>query len=352
MQFAGALVAGALLALGSVAANAAETAAGTSVSNTATVNYKVGTVSQTAVQSTATFKVDARVLLTVTQQDNGVTAGPGDTSATKFTITNGGNQDQEAILTASAYSGATDPFDAGKSSDFTPTVGVYSDAACTTSISAAITVTTTTPVSVYVCATIPGTQADGSIAVVGLTAQAAYSSADESANSSHVAGTAIVGDNDNAWNATVKQFIFADSTSNATTGDNAYDGYASDLDAYTVQSATLAVSKTSSAVSDPICVALGGCGTTHPAHAIPGATMQYAIKVKNSGSSGASSLDVTDVLPSAVSYIGPIKYNGTTCNGTAGSSPKCVYNAGTIEASSFSLPAATSITISYEVKIP
>src|SRR3546814_17398613 len=73
-------------------------------------------------------------------------------------------------------------------------------------------------------------------------------------------------------------------------GDAARDGSHSDNDDYTVQTATLAVTKTSRVISDPV------NATTNP-KLIPGAVIEYCISVANSGRPAAPSVVITDPVP-------------------------------------------------------
>src|SRR5262247_2251668 len=92
-------VALAAVALGSMgmsgAAFAQNTASGTSITNTATVNYTVGSVAQTPITAAATFVVDSVIRVTVDEHpgslaDTDVT--PGQVNAfTTFVVTNTGN---------------------------------------------------------------------------------------------------------------------------------------------------------------------------------------------------------------------------------------------------------------------
>ena len=100
------------------------------------------------------------------------------------------------------------------------------------------------------------------------------------------------------------------------TGDVVRDGKHSARDSYTVSAPTLAVSKISWVIDDPI------NGTTNP-KMIPGATVGYCITVTNTGSAAADSVTVTDILTALpVAYVassaqvisaGP---SGGTCSGT------------------------------------
>ncbi|MGH8369731.1 MAG: hypothetical protein ACRESC_02005, partial [Gammaproteobacteria bacterium] len=190
-------MAGVLLMLASVAANAAGTASGTSIANRATVNYSVGGVSQASIGSSSTgnttgagsdttFLVDDKVAINVTTLDTSiVSASPGSTTAvTAYTVTNNGNATQK-VYAAEIFelSGTADPFASpGGTSDFvissaatyvdTNTNGVY-DAGTDTVFSGFLaTMAPGDSKTVFLVSTIPGTQVDGDIAVVGLQGQA------------------------------------------------------------------------------------------------------------------------------------------------------------------------------------
>ena len=117
----------ALLALGLMFvlvqnAQAAGTASGTTISNSATLAYSVGGVGQTAITSAAaTFLVDNKVNLTVAEVGGSLTTTgvvPGSVDRiTTFTVTNNGNTLQDYVLTVGqglstqTLFGGTDNFD-------------------------------------------------------------------------------------------------------------------------------------------------------------------------------------------------------------------------------------------------
>ena len=72
--------------------------------------------------------------------------------------------------------------------------------------------------------------------------------------------------------------------------------------------ANLAITKTSSVVSDPT------NGTTNP-KAIPGATMRYCLLVTNNGSSTATGIAFSDALPATVTFVPGSLRSGTSCAG-------------------------------------
>ncbi len=96
----------AILALSSsVPALAAGTQAGTSIVNTATVNYRVGGVDQTAATGSNTVTVDRKVDVVVANTGATTSVVPGQTNAvTTWTLTNNSNDTLDFSLEASAQS--------------------------------------------------------------------------------------------------------------------------------------------------------------------------------------------------------------------------------------------------------
>lgn len=308
---------------------AAGTTAGTSITNTATVNYQVGGVAQGSQTASDTFTVDRKINLTVAEVGNvTTTVVPGQTNAvTTFQLTNTSNEGLDFALVASQISGGTaahggtDTFDATN-------VRIYRDSTSGTvgSWDAADTLVTyvdelaaDTSATLFVVADIPAALANNAVAGVTLRATAREGGA---AGTQGAAITETTGPN-----TAGKDTVFADTAGVA--GDVARDGSHSDDDDYTVQTATLGVTKTSRVISDPF------NNTTNP-KLIPGAVVEYCIAVANTGGAAATSVAITDPVPGQLTFLGtgttyslsngPIALNGTvtggTCNadGTAGGS--------------------------------
>src|SRR5687768_10855425 len=93
-------LAAALALIGAQQTYAAGTAAGTDISNTATVNYQVGGVAQSPVTGSVTFEVDRRINLTVAEVGADYTdVSPGaQNQALTFTVTNLSNSTQDFRL--------------------------------------------------------------------------------------------------------------------------------------------------------------------------------------------------------------------------------------------------------------
>lgn len=311
-------------------AYAAGTTAGTSITNTATVNYQVGGVAQGAQTASDTFTVDRKINLTVAEVGTVTTnVVPGQTNAvTTFQLTNNSNEVLDFALVASqitggtASHGGTDTFDATNVRIYrdstSGTVGSWD--AADTLVTYVDELATDASATLFVVADIPTGLANNAVAGVTLraTAREGGTASTQGAAITETAGA----------NTSGKDTVFADTA--GVTGDAARDGSHSDNDDYTVQTATLAVTKTSRVISDPF------NNTTNP-KLIPGAVVEYCIAVANSGSAAATSVAITDPVPGQLTFnAGTILLNGTvtgsTCNadGTAGGSYAAPNVSGTI----------------------
>ncbi len=262
-------------------AQAAGTVAGTTVTNTATVNFDVGGVPQTAVQGVATFVVDDKVNLTVTN-NSGATVVPGSTNQVlAFTLQNTGNKTHGYSLAAWLGGGITmnnvriyrdvngdGNFDVG---DTLYTGGTNSGDLAPDATARFLIVADT-----------PGSATNGQVSNYRLIATTLN------------AGTTTVTANDNAIvdDKDTQQVVFADTAGPA---DANRDGAHSATGTYTVSTATLTVTKTSTVISDPF------NGVTNPKR-IPGAVVRYSIVVTNSGAANATNVVVRDGIPANTTY--------------------------------------------------
>jgi hypothetical protein len=318
-----------LAALSSAPAFAAGTTAGSTINNTATVGYSVGGVAQTAVSSnTASFVVDRRISMTLTEPGNATTSVvPGSSNqVTTFLLTNTSNAALDFGLAlaqpagGTAAHGGTDNFDVTAPTFWINTGASAGSATYDSANSVQVTYIDELAADatryIFVLANVPGTRVNGDVAGVTLTAQA---------RDSGTAGTqgAVSGETTGANTAGVDT-VWADA---AGATDAVRDGQISARDDYTVAAALLTVNKTSKIISDPL------NGTTNP-KMIPGATVEYCIQVANAaGGATATSPTITDIVPAQTTYDATfgIKLNGTVtagvCNadGTTGGS----YNGGT-----------------------
>jgi uncharacterized repeat protein (TIGR01451 family) len=121
-----------------------------------------------------------------------------------------------------------------------------------------------------------------------------------------------------AWLPDTVQTVFADGHGAV---DADLDGKFSVQVTYTVASATLAVTKSQTVLSDGI------PGSSAPFKAVPGATVQYEITVVNNGSVTAGSVGVTDTIPGSTSYVDPSVT--VDIGGSPVASPTVSYDSGT-----------------------
>ncbi|MGB5485318.1 hypothetical protein, partial [Parasphingorhabdus sp.] len=253
----------------------------------------VGGVAQTAETDSDTFKVDRKIMLTVSEVGASSTfVFPNRQDAvTAFTVTNTSNAVLDFGLSAAqltggtAEHGGTDNFDITGLQIFIDSNGNgFYDVG--TDIATFIDeLPADTSATVFIVGDIPISQVDNDVAGVILTA---------TAKESGIVGTegALVTQDTGANTAGVET-VFAD---NAGATDSAQDGMHSSGDDYTIFAVELSVNKTSTVISDPI------SGVTNP-KAIPGATVEYCIAVTNNDTSiSAESVTVSDTIPANLSY--------------------------------------------------
>ena len=305
------------------------TEAGTTITNTVTVNYQVGGVSQTATGGSNSFKVDRKVNMTVAEVGTTTTqVSPGQGQAvTTFTVTNNSNATLDFALAAAQQTGGAGAHSNTDSFDVT-NVKIYADTDNSGTFNAGdLEITYIDELAadqsrtVFVVADVPLSLNSGDVAAVTLTATGRES------GSAGSVGAALNQTNTGSLNEVdqnVVDTVFADA---AGATDGTRDAAHSAKDDYTVLAAALTVLKTSKIISDPL------NGTTNP-KAIPGATVEYCISVANAaGGATASSVAISDPLPATVTYDSGYgifvdgTVTGADCNadGTAGGS----YNAGT-----------------------
>lgn len=353
------LVAGLLLTLAPLGAWAAGTDAGTTVTNSVSLDFDVGGVGQTTQTTSVDFAVDRKLILSVLNQDGSeVTTVPTPSAtpalvALQFDVTNTSNDTVDAYLTAlNSATGTASPYGAGNDGFDTGSVGIYTDNTCSTALtnSKLDDMTEGETRTVYVCSDMPGTVADGDIAVLGLVAQVG-----ESTGSSALTGDDAATDK-NA-NLTTVYNIFAETANTGIGADTAqFDGAAADLGAYLIQTASLSLAKTVAVLSDPT-----GSGTPH---AIPGAIVEYTITVSNTGSTDADALDIQDTLPTTLTYtansmtVDDGTIGATACadasgtvNLTNGSTATCDNSGNSLRVHNFTVAVGETVTITYQATI-
>lgn len=322
------LVAGLLSAGVLSQAHAAGTAAGSTISNTATLDYQVGSVAQTSINSNnntpTTFVVDRKVNVVVAPSNTPVTVVPNAAQQVlTFTVTNTSNAVLDFMLTAAnAANGAqvialpapqTDSDDVAAA----PAITIYSDAALTTAITSLNDLAVDTATTVYVVANIKSSSVNNAYIGVSLDANAYETDGVTEATATAGANTAGV------------DTVLADG---AGAIDAALNGSHSAYGAYHVVTASLTLNKSSTLMWDGI------NGATDP-KAIPGAIVAYCLVVTNNGAVAASNVVLNDQIPANTAYYatqetlpvgapapGVTTGDGAVCGTTPHGTSQGVYN--------------------------
>lgn len=303
-QLLGAVSAIALASFSVSPAWAAGTTAGDSITNTVTVDFKVGGVDQTLVTDSDTFVVDRKVDVTVATVGASVNVSAGATGVVRqFTVTNVSNAAVGYALTVAADTGAT----------FTPSNvvifddlnsnGLYDSGEEITFIDSMAEDETR---NVWVSFDVPNSATNGQSSDIILVANA------------HEAGSGSIGAeitaSSGANGAGTVETVLADGTGIAGI-DSDNEGDHAAAHSVTVDAASMSVAKFSTVVWDPVNL------TTNP-KAIPGARVQYCIAVTNSSGATATSVVVDDDLPAEVVFYpnafgttGDVMVDGTLSGG-------------------------------------
>jgi uncharacterized repeat protein (TIGR01451 family) len=277
------------------AAQAAGTTAGTSIANTASVTYTVGGSTQTAQSNTATFLVDRKVNLTVTEVGGTATStaiGAVD-QVTTFQVTNLTNAAQDFILTGDqagvviALLGA-DNFDVTNMRIFVDSNGNGTYDAGVDTASFIDELAPDTSATVFIVANIPNT-AGASVAIVSLVAQAA-AGGQAGTQGAALAATSLL----TADSPTTVDIVFADAA--GALNDPARDGKGRAYDSYKISTAAISMTKTATVISDPLNLGINP-------KAIPGATIEYCLTVSNAGPGTGTGVVLADAVPAGTTYI-------------------------------------------------
>jgi uncharacterized repeat protein (TIGR01451 family) len=343
--------------------HAVGTAAGTQVDNQATLSYSVGGTPQIPVTSddpnqggandATSFIVDTKIDVTVTWQDganvqvapgqDGATPLPNPPSVLEFLVTNEGNADFQDFALSSANLGGDD-FDPSSVLIFVDDGdGIYNPALDTATFIDELSsdpAGSANEITVFVVGSIPSTQTNGQTSNIALIATA-HDAAGGAAGALGALTSADTLDNDIVFGAGANQVVFADAVGTAPT-DLITDGEHSATGTYVIVATSVAVRK-SSAVTDD---GLGNTSST--AKAIPGATVTYTIEIENSGTAGATAIDLTDPIDvTNLSYNNPSVTFDAGCGGATSesfASPSLTVNVG-------SIAAGATCTITFDVTI-
>ena len=286
-QLLGAVSAVALIAMTSAPALAEGTSAGSTITNSATVSFDVGGVTQNTHSDSDSFTVDRRVNVNVEWIGTATSVAPGaQNQAIAFDVTNLSNDTIDLALATALNLG-----NSANIANYQIFLDTDGDRVLSTAefnagpITSLDEVAEDETVEVIVIADIGLNAVDGDTFNVTLTANAHAGGA---ANALGAELLASAGAN----TAGVDTVLF-DGQGDT---DAARDGAFSDTGTYSVDGAVITVAKSSRVVSDPVNL------TTNP-KAIPGATVEYCITVANANNAAtATGVDVTDDLPFDVTY--------------------------------------------------
>lgn len=273
-----------LMALSTMAIHAAGTAAGTTVSNTASLSYSVGGATQPAVTtpSAATFVVDKKIDFTVTHDDTPkhLITTPGATAVQRsFTLENTTNNIQDFTLSATnlnakVYDSKTDNADV---TDLEISIDNGTTWAATATVD---DLAVDGSLTVLVRANVPNTNVDGNIMNIQLEATAVQ-------NGTTTAEVATAG----ADNKDAQDTVLAEGAGVTTFDNTQFDGKYSAWAGYIINSPTLSLTKSSCVYKDLV------SGVSANAKRIPGSTVTYLLDIENTGSIDASDINITDTLP-------------------------------------------------------
>ncbi len=346
------------------------TPAGTSVSNTFTLDYNVGGVVQPQIDSSATptlFTVDRLVDLTVTSNGD-ATVAPGSTDEELvFSVSNEGNDTQAYALTLVEETAAPDTIDTDDAASGTSNIVYYIDAGGPGAPGlegngvfepggvdgSPIPYDPANPPEigpdevlwVVVTQDIPTSATDGDQADITLVADTLEPA------SSPSAGTPVTADGDGNSLTGAAENVLADGSGTGNEVANAGDHSATG--SYVIASADIAGDKVVSVHSEDGSTCSTIPGSPSGGYGIPGACVEYVISVENSGSAAATDIVVNDVLPDELEFATAV-FGGDFTGGSFASpalpaaNTDCVSGACVINLTGATLPApvlpATSTT--------
>lgn len=293
-RLAALLVGAALFGLISQSALAAGTLSGTSISNSATLNYSVGGFGQTGITSAAaTFTVDNKVNLTVVQVAN-LNILPNSTNqALVYSVTNNGNTAQSYALSAVA----------GAATATMTIVRIYRDVDNSGTLNGGDTL--------YVDATTFGSVApDGFLRILIVADQTAPTATNGQTAIFNLlaqttdSGTTTVTTDLGAVNTGGIDVVWADIAGSAA-GDIARDGQHSASATYTVVITVPTVVKTATLLCDPF-------NSLANAKNIPGAMTQWTVVITNPSAVPVTLTTITDTLTTATFTMDPGAAAGLT----------------------------------------
>ena len=274
------------MALCSVALNAAGTAAGTTVSNSATLSYTVDGATQPTVstQNAATFVVDKKIDFSIVHDDSPkhLITTPGATDVRRsFTLENTTNKIQDFTLNAVNLTGG-ESYDSKADDSDVSDIEISIDDGDTWS-SGSVTVDdlgVDATLTVLVRSNVPDTNVDGNVMNIQIEATAVKDGTTDPEEATSTADDKDAEDTVLAEGAGVTDFA-----------NSEFDGKYSAWGGYIINSPVLTLEKSSCVYKDLV------SGVSADAKRIPSATITYLFDIENTGTINASDINITDTLP-------------------------------------------------------
>lgn len=309
----GALAAGALVAAFGLLPGhsfAAGTPAGTTITNSVTLDFSVGGIPRAPITSAVSLRVDELISVRVTAPASATTVSTPDTDKVlAFTVTNVGNGTESFTLTPDLSPPVVDQFNPQPGSAGQLFLDVNSNGildAGDTLIAAPIALNADQSVRVLLVSNIPAFLNNSDLGIVTLTAASATPGAAPAPRGTILPnlGTPTVG------GGTIDAVVGIGPGGPADSGsDDSANG------TYLVSAVTVAIQKAVLSVTSPFGVTSGPCNVAIPPPGCstiePGALLQYQVTVTISGTGTAQNLQVTDNIPPNTSYVmNSIRFNG------------------------------------------
>ncbi len=338
----------AIMALSTMAVNAAGTTAGETINNTATLSFTVDSVAQTAVTSnTDTFTVDKKIDFILSHEDTPkhliVVAGKQDAQRS-FKLVNESNAVQKFSLAVSDLSSKT--YDGKADSAVMQNLEISIDGGTTWAAGPVLTaeLAADAELSVLVRGDVLLDATDGEVMNIQLESTAVKTD-----------GTAEISTT-GADNKASEDTVLAEGAGISDFDNTNFDGKYSAWAGYLINTPNLTLAKTSCVLSDPV------NGVNANAKRIPGATVLYLLDVKNASSStDATGVSISDTLASTLdnATIANVKQDdgkaSCSCtNGVAYAGGTTATNSGSasqITIDGLSITKAKHNCVSFEVKI-
>jgi uncharacterized repeat protein (TIGR01451 family) len=282
--------------------SAAGTPAGTTITNSVTVNYSVGGVARAPITSAVSLRVDELISVRVTAPASAATVNSPDTNkALAFTVTNVGNGTESFTLRPDLAPAVVDQFNPTPGSAGQLFLDVNNNGildAGDTLISAPITLNADQSARVLVVSNIPAALNNGDQGVVMLTAASTTPGAAPAPRGTILPnlGTPTVG------GGTIDAVVGVGPGGAADSGsDNSAVG------TYLVSAITVTIQKAVLSVTDPYGVTSGTCNVAMPPAGcsifVPGTLIQYRLTVTIAGTGTGQNLQVTDSIPPNTTYV-------------------------------------------------